>query len=140
MSRQKERDLVCKPFVNSLRNYERLGLCEEGLAWTHIVNEQMRWGKGNAYQQAILGAHLKAMGRRAGWPDYVFLWPAEHRGCARLLFLEAKAPDVSIRLTGEQLKFQKLCEKYRYPHHVFTSWGDGIKYLIDYGVIRADDL
>lgn len=85
-------------------------------------------------RDARVGAKLKRMGLRPGWPDFILLRPA--RGGARGLLHCLELKRVGERLTGEQDAFRHWCEANAVPFAVAHSIEEALAILGEWRCFR----
>lgn len=77
-------------------------------------------------------AKLKAMGRRMGWPDFIFITPY-----GSIMFLELKRSGKSP-LSDEQKKFRERCIARRNPYVVAWTMDQVLTTLTEWGCLRIE--
>lgn len=95
----------------------------------HIVNEGT-FSKGSF--RPVFANLLKAMGKIAGAPDYVFMWG--HNGGV----IEFKRPDGKGRLSDEQKAVERICQRTKIRHAVCNTAEEARETLIGWGALKGD--
>jgi hypothetical protein len=101
-----------------------------GWVFTHIPLGEKR--------DAVTGSRLKRMGVSPGWPDFIFIppvFPAKPGVPPRPAFLELKRR--GAKLTEHQAGFALWCRLNGCPHAVAHSYGEAVKILQEWGVLRS---
>lgn len=91
-----------------------------GWQWTHIPNGEVR--------DPRIGAKLKSMGTKPGWPDFVLVPPT---GQMHALELKAKGG----RLSPEQSAFRDWCESHSVPYCLAFSVDEALSALNAWGAL-----
>jgi hypothetical protein len=117
-----------------------------GWRWTHLPMGERR--------DPITGARLKRMGTQPGWPDLIFIPPADDGKplagetamerlrvsfsypCPRPHFLELKRARGG-RLTDAQSRFAQWCAANGCPHAVVHSYEEAVAVLKGWSVLRS---
>jgi uncharacterized SAM-binding protein YcdF (DUF218 family) len=96
-----------------------------GVVWTHIANERRCSPRE--------GAFLKALGVRAGVPDFLILVGGQS---PITYFLEVKTP--KGRLSTEQKRFQADVEKIGIVYAIARSIDEAHRYFKVWGAVRSN--
>ncbi len=100
--------------------------CRADWLWTHVPTGEHR--------DIRTAAKLKAMGSRAGWPDFVLVSP---HGSVR--FLELKREKLSggqgEKLSEGQVEFRHHCIQCGIPHAVAYTLDEVLRVLNEWGCV-----
>lgn len=92
-----------------------------GWAWTHFPAGEAR--------DDVVGAKLKRMGLKPGWPDFLLIHPSGVLFC-----LELKRGRALLR--PEQMDFMMMCRARGIPHAVVRSFDEAVRQLSEWGALR----
>ena len=110
--------------------------------WTHNENEIPRISENALVKMGVnrnwirtcyrnIGARLKALGVRAGYPDQFYMWGDKNN--QNFGFIEWKVKSKTLR--GEQRNFQKMCQENNINHGVATNSEEAIEILKAWGIV-----
>lgn len=123
--------IMCRQFVISLNKLITANQINnpESFMWYHIPNGQSA-GR-SEIARMVAGKRDKAIGARAGAPDYCFHWK---NSLMSVGYLEAKHGKNGLQ--DNQKTFRDWCDNNLIPYAVFRSVDEGLQILQDWEIIK----